>query len=595
MNFWNKIVDKWKNITIWVTVMKYIIVALVPVVAFYLMEFYEHNPFIEVREKAQYLNIILFELIAWFLFFVIGSARAALRTELVLAMVFGLINHYVMAFRSTPFVPWDILSVRTAASVASEYDFTPTRRVVIVTLLFLALIGLLQFLKLKPKMRWQFRLTGGIVLFVGLWTFTGLLQDDDFQNRSYLYPFLFTPVYMTKVNGMAVTFAMNLEYIVIERPAGYSVEKAEAILREYEEGPSAVPDGYPNIIVIMDEAFSDMAVVGDFKPSEDYMPFVHSLQQGAENTVTGYAEVSVCGGNTANSEFEFLTGNTMAFLPVGSIPYQQYIKSECPSMASYLKSLGYETYGQHPYNATGWSRNTVYPLLGLDNNIFLKDYDYRKYLRDYQSDWADFMQIIYTYENHESDKPMFLFNVTMQNHGGYTEKYDNFTPDITVSGISSEVVSTYLSLIKKTDESVQMLVDYFAKVDEKTMIVFFGDHQPNTAVSSPIFRYNGVDPNNLTEEQRLSRYVVPYFIWANYDIEEETNCNLSLNYLGTTVLKKAGVPTSTYMNFLEAVQEKYASITANRIAGSDDAGEEAKDILQDYKIVQYYYLFDWKE
>ena len=104
------------------------------------------------------------------------------------------------------------------------------------------------------------------------------------------------------------------------------------------------------------------------------MLFVHSLMEGKENTVSGSAQVSVCGGNTANSEFEFLTGNTMAFLPNGSIPYQQYIKEEKPSMASYLKELGYETYGQHPYNASGWCRDTVYPMLGFSELSFNTDY-----------------------------------------------------------------------------------------------------------------------------------------------------------------------------------------------------------------------------
>ena len=49
-------------------------------------------------------------------------------------------------------------------------------------------------------------------------------------------------------------------------------------------------------------------MLGDFTTNEDYMPYLHSLQNGAENTVTGYLNVSVCGGNTANTEFEFLTG-----------------------------------------------------------------------------------------------------------------------------------------------------------------------------------------------------------------------------------------------------------------------------------------------
>lgn len=118
------LMEKHRWMKIWVTVMRYIIVALIPIIAFYLMESYEHNPFKEVRQDAQVLNILLFLLIGGFLFLLTGGIRSALRIELILAMVFGLVNHYVMAFRSTPFVPWDVLSLGTAMSVAGEYDFT---------------------------------------------------------------------------------------------------------------------------------------------------------------------------------------------------------------------------------------------------------------------------------------------------------------------------------------------------------------------------------------------------------------------------------------------------------------------------------------
>ena len=54
---------------------------------------------------------------------------------------------YVMKFRSTPFVPWDLFSAGTAASVAGNYDFTPDRRMVIVTLVFIALFVLTRLFK----------------------------------------------------------------------------------------------------------------------------------------------------------------------------------------------------------------------------------------------------------------------------------------------------------------------------------------------------------------------------------------------------------------------------------------------------------------
>lgn len=588
------LMEKHRWMKIWVTVMRYIIVALIPIIAFYLMESYEHNPFKEVRQDAQVLNILLFLLIGGFLFLLTGGIRSALRIELILAMVFGLVNHYVMAFRSTPFVPWDVLSLGTAMSVAGEYDFTPTKRVVLVTLGFLALIGLLQFFKVKIKVKWPYRMVGAALVFAGLCVYTGKLQDEAFQNKHQLYPFLFTPGYMTKVNGMAVTFAMDMKYIVIEKPQGYSREEALKILERYETDVQ-VPEELPNIIVIMDEAFSDLSVLGELNANRDEMPFIRDLMEDGKNVMAGYANVSVCGGNTANSEFEFLTGNTMAFLPEGSIPYQQYIKRDSFSIASYLKELGYVTYGEHPYNAGGWSRDKVYPLLGIDRLLFLKDYDYRKYVRKYQSDMADVNQIIHTFETKEENSPLFLFNVTMQNHGGYTEDFENFTPDIEALDGKSRVVNKYLSLMKLTDESIEYLISYFEAQEEKTIIVFFGDHQPNTTVANPVFRYNGIDVNNLSKEQVLNRHKVPFFIWANYSIEEKHDMELSLNYLGAKVLEAADITLPAYMNFLEDLQEQYVSITSISMEESEGyEKEKAEELLKEYKILQYYYLFDRK-
>lgn len=623
--------------------------SIFPIVAFYLMEFYEHNPFEEVRFMAGFLNIILFELFAWILYFVTGRAKWALRVVFIVAMVFGLINHYVMLFRSTPFVPWDIFSIGTATSVASNYDFTPTAGVVGVTVIFIALIVLMHFVDFRIKWKFRFRLIPTVLGILALCLFVNALQDEDFQTDNYLYPFLFTPAYMTKVNGMAVTFAMDLKFVAVDKPDGYSRQKAKELLDSYtgaddnsdeaaasdnsttidEEADidnannnaannTAITDksNYPNIIVVMDEAFSDLSVLGDFDTNTDYMPFVHSLEKGNENTITGYLNTSVCGGNTADTEFEFLTGNTMAFLPVGSIPYQQYIKSETPSLASYLKSIGYATYAQHPYYGSGWNRDTVYPLLGFDNLSFMQDYFNQRFVRKYISDETSFDKIIETYENKPDGQPAFIFNVTMQNHGGYTDTYYGFDNTVTADKLNNSALDQYLSLIKMTDEDLKSLIEYFSNVDEKTIVVFFGDHQPNDTVASAVLAANGMDYNNLSNEELKLRYQVPYVIWANYDIDEATGEDTSVNYLAANVLKAAGVPTSDYQSFLLKLKEEYPIISAvrtDKTAGktanktSDKASNKSdtatgskkkqadSDMLNEYKILQYYRLFDWED
>ena len=236
----------------------------------------------------------------------------------------------------------------------------------------------------------------------------------------------------------------------------------------------------------MNEAFSDPAILGDFETNEDYMPFVHSLMESeTAETISGNLNVSVLGGNTANTEFEFLTGNTMAFLPQGSVAYQQYVHGELPTIVSHLRDYGYKTIAMHPYNSTGWERNTVYPDFGFEESFFIRDFNNPEKIRKYVSDLACYEKIIEEFHNKPENTPLFVFNVTMQNHSSYTEDFDNFTPDITVNNTNSKALNNYLSLMKISDEAIKKLICYFSEQDEDTIIVFFGDHQPTNSVISP--------------------------------------------------------------------------------------------------------------
>lgn len=586
------------------TIGKSSIFIVFPVLNFYLLEFYTHNPFQEVRAWAQLFNILLFVMLQMLFFVLTGKLRTAVRIEMVLTMIYGIANAYVTSFRTNPIVPWDVLSWKTAASVAGNYSFAPSGRMIAVTLIFILILVAVQWLKIDC-IRFVFwkRLLAAIITIVVLCVSCNTLQKESFQNNHLLYNKLFTPVFMTNVDGLAVTFVMNLAYMAIDKPAGYSSESANETLQTYaveasaQEQQTAASD-MPNIIVVMNESFSDLSVLGNFTTNEDYMPFIHSLQQGAENTVTGELNVSVCGGNTANTEFEFLTGNTMAFLPQGSIAYQQYITGDIPAIPSYLKSLGYETYATHPYYATGWDRDTIYPELGFSNLDFIDSYRSPSYVRQYVSDASCVDKIIELYENKKKDAPMFLFNVTMQNHGGYAEESYNFTPDISVEGVSNFSLNQYLSLIKLSDKSLEELIHYFEGVDEDTIIVFFGDHQPSDAVAYSILNLNGMTTTTLTEEETKLRYEVPYVIWANYDIEEETNADMSVNYLGTKMLEKAGITLPAFQNYLTEIEKEYPILSAVRVVdadGNETTEKEQSEKLNLYQQLQYYLLFDWEE
>lgn len=551
-----------------------------------------------MKIRIQLLNIVLFELIMALLLFLFGKLKTALRCQTILFMIIGLANYYVLEFRSAPIMPWDILSIGTAASVANNFKYTLSKETVFVLIGFVILILLESKVTLELKKDWRIRVGGVLASFALLWGFTAMLHQDSTVARFKLYDKLFTPTVMSKRDGTAVAFLMELKYIVVEKPDGYNKEDAAALLASYDTGDTESAAHTPNIIVIMNEAFSDLSVLGDFETNEDYMPFLHSLmQEGTPNTISGHLNVSVLGGNTANTEFEFLTGNTMAFLPQGSVAYQQYVKSNDYSIATYLKSKGYDTIAMHPYNASGWDRDKVYPLLGFDTFYSLKDWVNPVKIRKYVSDQSCYDKIIELYEQKDANTPFFLFNVTMQNHSSYSEEYDNFHPDITVEGTSSKILPNYLSLIKLSDQALENLIEYFSQADEDTIIVFFGDHQPSNSVAAPVWKINGRSGDSLTEEEEALRYKVPFIIWANYDIEAASNVETSANYLGGHVLRAAGLPLYDYRNYLSQLEEQYPVLTAIRAENAQGIStpvKDAKNTLQDYMTLQYYNIFSQK-
>lgn len=606
----------------------YLFLIIIPVLNFWLLEWFSHDPFQTMKPYVQWMNVALFWFSALFLFGLTGRVSRALGIQTAFCAVYGLANYFVLEFRGAPIQPWDILSIGTAASVADNYEYRLDKDALTALIGLLVLLAAEFFLRadfygpFKSRRALKKEAAAGsapksdtpertpakrrrvIIARTALCLVTGLLcfgyakmlHNEDFvQKKLRLYDKLFTPTTIQFKNGTVTAFLMELQYMSVEKPSGYNEKDAREALASYET--AGTPANTPNIIVVMNEAFSDPAVLGEFTTNEDYMPFVHSLLRGAEDTISGLLNVSVKGGNTANTEFEYLTGNSMAFLPYGSIPYQQYIKNETPSMASWLSGFGYRTVAMHPYRAAGWDRNKVYPLMGFDEMYFEEFYKDSEVIRKYVSDEADYEKIIQIYEQKEPGEPLFLFNVTMQNHSSYNDwaDYDNFSPDITVDGSDSEVLSAYLSLMKLSDQATERLVDYFAKEEEDTVIVFFGDHQPTDSVVNPVLKLNGTSSSSLSAEEEALRYQVPFFIWANYDIEEESGLNISANYLASRTLDAAGLPKPGYFSFLSELEKQAPVISANHVSlsgGTFSSADDQDELLREYKTFQYHQLFD---
>ena len=581
------------------------------------------------------LNLLFFYVLYGLLTALTGSVRMGFRLATLVPMLFGLTNYFVVSFRGSPIVPWDLLSFGTAASVADNYEFVLSWKAFYSVLAFIWMILLSSKSTVKLG-RKKLRVISIAAYAALMFLYVGEIQNSAVQSFFGMDTTLFTLNVLYRNNGIAAAFLGNLRFLNIEQPSGYSVDKVEALMKQVEENAKNEPETdaqgetvqatqgetvqatqaetnataeteapassgqYPNIVVIMNEAFSDLSVWGDFATSEEVMPFFKSLQQEA---VGGELYVSVKGGNTANTEFEFLTGDTMGFLPKGSIPYQQYINDETPSLASYLKTLGYSTTAIHPYNRTGWDRDTVYEKFGFDEFLDKDSFSSPYRLRGYISDKSAFDKIREQFSIKGDDERKFIFEVTMQNHGGYSRETPDFNiyltlPEVTDKTTSAVATEKYLTLINQTDRALEELIDYFKEQDEPVIVVMFGDHQPSDYITNVIQRICGATTSDSLADLEQG-YRVPFVMWSNYGLEHKYYDGISVNYLSSILMENAGIPLTGYQTFLKKLMETLPVINANVYRDADGNFYNYEDDaysgeLKDYQMLQYNHLVDKK-
>ncbi len=572
---------------------------------------------------ANYLLTLLF---MGLIFAVSGSFKASVLVVNPLLFCLALTNHLMVQFRGMPFVPLDLTTLGVAENILSEYTYTLNYQIVTAAILLCFLIAVGVQIT-TPR----FSLVTRIIARVGsaviiltlalLFFFTNFFANafgvrPDFWNQSRGY----------RNFGFTYSFFINTKYLYVLEPNGYDAEKVEGYVAETLEGaqetqPNA--EKQPHIIAIMNESLSDLSVLGAVNTNIEPMPFISSLY---ENTVRGNLYVPVIGAGTSNTEFEFLTGNTTAFLPSGSNTYVLYVKQNLPTLATILGGQGYNIRAMHPYYRTGWDRYKVYPRLGfsvfesmetiLDMSIFEEyqqtgyDIDYLDQLmneaypnqnvlvRQYVSDQYNYNWIINDFENRDLTKPYFMFNVTMQNHGGYRKDTVNFTQDVWLENTDAyPETDRYLSLLRYSDDAFRDLIAYFETVEEPVVICLFGDHQPSIETEF-VEETLGAPIERLTLEQQQARHITPFLIWANYDIEEQQIEKLSSNYLSSLLLETAGLKMNDYSRYLLEISKTLPVIDTVGYIDSDGVYYDWNDpspytaLLEQYRHVQYNNLLD---
>ena len=557
---------------------------MAPVVSYFMFEYVTGN-LDTVPYYMAVLNIGWIYVLYLALFAVTGRTRIAVPAASCVLYVISLAETFVVAFRSRPIMLWDVMAFRTAMTVSGNYEFFITRQMKTAFVLLLLMNVFLWFTPRRVR-GWKLRLAvgGGIAASIagyGAWFF------------AVLVPSWGLGINMWAINGTyqeygyVLSTAVSLQYVVKKPPQGYSNARLKEIYNRLEESiyaeagngqaypvksqaypespenpenPENRPEeGQPvtpvNLICIMNESLAELKTAGDFTTNTEYFPFMDSLE---ENTVRGSLCVPVFGSMTSNTEFEFLTGDSMALLPANSIAYQFNVKPGTYSMVSTLKDQGYYSVAMHPYPGENWNRVECYQNMGFDAFLDQEFYEGSEELRNYISDEADYQKLIQVVEAKENpEDKLFIFNVTMQNHGGYEGTYDNFEQEVWLTGeYEGKYPKTdqYLSLMKRSDQAFQYLVEYFSRIDEPTMIVMFGDHQPS--VEDEFYDdIAGMPSSEITVQEHLMWYETPFIIWTNYSMPSEDMGRLGAVYLSSEVLWRANLEMTPYNRFLLAMKE----------------------------------------
>lgn len=570
-----------------------------PVLCFLNTEVAAGNPIRKMAFLMVTFNYALYFMIFLILYLATNQIQIAIGLGMTICTVYALANSFITEFRGNGIRTADIYALRTALNVSEGYElvFTYHRAYIILVAFAVILLALRCEYRQKDIKR---RIGAGIITLCYLLVLYNTFWNEEFMKENAVKPFIWELKESTRKHGALLDFAAGIPGLKIEKPESYSSVKAQELK---ENGSQQDNKGLnistelngkkPDIIVIMNESFSDLSVVGDFETDVKYLEYFDSLQ---ENVIRGYISVPVFGGLTANTEFEFLTGFSNVFFPSGVMPYQNYVKNNTPSLRNQLLEQGYYNIFMHPMNSSGWNRKNVYQAFGFDETYYIEDWVNKDTIRGMISDSGNYKDVITRYEEaKEKNENVFLFNVTMQNHGGYVS--DVYESTVHITGLSGYYPQTeqYLSLIRESDAAFEKLVTYFSQRENPVLICMFGDHQPSVETDFYEEIQQGSADSDILKQAK--KYQTPYILYSNYKMAGQAYDNMSANYLQVLLMKAAGLPLNDYQRYLENLYKIYPIINVNGVMDYEKnwyGWEEAQNFreIQEYSIVQYKELFD---
>lgn len=511
--------------------------------------------------------------------FLVSSGRTlASKIMCVVLFAIGIAEYTVLQFKNLPIQPGDLFALGTAAAVGANTTSGYTLTVGTGCMYGIAaLIASLILISLTSRDRKRIVEANGEQAACSIWVADGENADGlakraigyrivgwvlfalfigqftiPYANGLGISVYTWKPIPSYQDNGFLSSFVSTAQLMIPQKPKGYSKQIADKTVKElasrYDEkngegsAAKAASDQYsqqkPNIVVVMNETFSDLSIYDSIKNAGyDGPQYLKSLYP--DSILHGTLQVSAMGGGTCNSEFETLTGNSMAFIGSGVYPYETY-NMNIDNLVSQLKGQGYDTHAIHPAAGSNWNRDGVYSAFGFDTFDDEATFTGATRFRNRIDDASTYSKTL-EYLN-GSDTPQFIFDVTLMGHSGYETGLvpEDKRVNCTVDGLDEKnqnKLNEYLATSNEEDAQLKTLIDGIKKSKKPTIVLFFGDHQP--ALSEAI----GGESDDIVQTE--TQWQTCYTMWANYDVAgsvKGTELDTSTSYLSALLCHEAGIP-----------------------------------------------------
>lgn len=534
------------------------------------------------------------------LYFLTTKISAALTLVGVPMLVCHIICYFKLKLRNEPFYPWDVTLAGEATGILGSITLEPSKIMVmdiaflLGAVVFALVMDLLVLRRCRPRYGASLACGLGLLLVFGC---CGRLLSEEYVKANIPGVKVFNQNATYRENGFVYSFLGNFYHARLEAPQGYSAQSMAQLTQGYEAREGSVE---PNVIIIMSEAFSDIWNAQNLHFDEELAPTFCAL---AEQYLSGRCMTSEYGGNTSNCEFEVLTGYSTYLLPTGTVPYMSYLNQQTDSIVSFLKSKDYYTVALHPFRRSYFSREKAYSLLGFDDFYSEEHFEGAERLRAFQfvSDDAVADRLIAEYEKNEpTGRGFFCHTVTMLNHTSYyasdwsEELQVAMQASCELSQAEYESIRSYATGIRYADRMLGKLVNYFSQVEEPTVILFFGDHQPS--LGSPgyeLMQRIGYVADNTTDAGRMQFQSTPYLIWNNFEeMPTAAKLDMSMFQLLPYMTRMLDMDRPGFYGYLDDLFAQTRGVT--RRVCLDGAGNPmltlegaAKEAFEEYLCIVY--------